>query len=201
MIRPAAPVRRWAEPAPADDALARRRARPHCVYWLPGRDGRIVRVGISSNPAARMARYERDAADPHTRTARWWHLVAQPLAPRLEWFPDWYAARAVEAAENRRLCPVGNYQDVPAHRRAALHYGPVPVRPVVRRHRRPFPWRVLLFAVLTMPLALLAGDFVAALRLPWPWAPFAAAPVLAVPLGWKLTMTVLRAGRRLRLWR
>jgi hypothetical protein len=190
------PADPWANDAyttrkPAD-ALAARRARPHCVYWLPGWQGEVVRVGITSDLDARMARYERDAANPRTRVSRWWHLVAQPLAPRVEWFPNWHAARSVEIAENGRLCPPGNYQDVPAHRRARLH--DAPARP--RRPRRPVPWKVwlclLVWALATAACAVVLHFGEASDQMIW---------LVSLSFGtgaaWPLTMDLLKRARKL----
>jgi hypothetical protein len=180
---------------PTNSQLAARRARPHFVYWLPGHDGSIVRVGITSDVDARMARYERDGTDPAKRDSRWWHLVAQPVRPRVQPCRDWYEARALEIREIGRLCPPGNYQDVRPGRRDPLHDGPAPRRPV---RRRPIPGRVFLFLIL---FALATAGCAVLLHRGGASDPAicTVSPVAGVVAAWWLTMDLLRRGRKLGL--
>jgi hypothetical protein len=190
---------------PTVDKLAARRARPHCVYWLPGWDGNVVRVGITVDLDARMARYERDAADPASRVSRWWPLVAQPVVPQVRWCDDWYQARAVEVAENGRLCPPGNYQDVPAERRARLHDAPAPrrarpaARPARSRQRRRVSWRVwlclVLWALATAGCAVVLHLGGAPEQMIW-----ALSPSFGAGAAWAMTMDIVRRGRKLKAW-
>lgn len=106
----------------------------------------------------------------------------------------------VEAFWIDRLRPTRNGQR-PVRPRPGdpLPARPRDARPV--RSRRPVPWRVALFLLLATATAVLAGRTVAAMHLPWPWVPYAAALAAGVPLGWRMTTAVLRGGRRLRVWR
>lgn len=72
-----------------------------------------------------------------------------------------------------------------------------------KRHRKPFPWRVLLFSAVTVPLMLMIGMLLAAVPVAQPWwdaVPFVAAFVGGPTLGWRVTAAVLRVGKRLRAW-
>lgn len=185
---------------PTVDKLAARRARPHFVYWLPGHDGEVVRVGITSDVDARMARYERDGTDPAKRDFRWWHLVARPVRPRTKLCRDWYEARALEIAEIGRLSPPGNYQDVRPGRRALLHDGPAPRRTRPASPRRRVSWRVwlclVLWALATAGCAVLLHRGGAPERVVW-----VLAPSFGAGAAWALTMDILRRGRKLKAWR
>ena len=219
-----APRRRWGDPPPDDpwlvrESVARADARRRPVY---GRvyelftddplDGEHPYAGQAKAPKT-IAQRQREHMSP-TEVARFpWkaRIIPGPRGRRL--LETVYAtgdARAdqaildqVEAFWIDRLKPTYNIQrpvrrpgDPPSprpRRQASPSRRPAP--------RRRHPWRVSLFLLVTVPLVLAAGLAVALLHLPWPWLPFAAAPVLGGPLGWRLTMEILRAGRRLRVWR
>lgn len=221
MIREARPGRQWGDPSPRDDPEPRP-DRPHGrppvygrVYELftgDPRDGEHPYVGRTTTTIAKRVRRHK-SADDITRDPWKARIIDGPRGYRL--LETVYScgiaaedARSLARAEAfwiDRLRPTHN--DVrPVRPRLGDPLPPRPRESVARRRgaprtRRRFPWRAGLFLALSAVTALLAGRLVAALALPWPWAPYVAALVLGAPLGWRMTMAVLRGGRRLRVWR
>ena len=221
MIHEARPGWQWGDPSPRDDPEPRP-DRPHNrppvygrVYELftgDPRDGEHPYVGRTTTTIAKRVRRHK-SADDIARDPWKARIIDGPRGYRL--LETVYScgvvaedARSLARAEAfwiDRLRPTHN--DVrPVRPRLG---DPLPSRPrdtasrrrAGARTRRRFPWRAVLFLALSAVTALLAGRLVAALALPWPWAPYVAALVLGAPLGWRMTMAVLRGGRRLRVWR
>ncbi|MFE1785625.1 GIY-YIG nuclease family protein [Streptomyces sp. NPDC059506] len=79
---------------------ARRAARvngPTCLYRLHDRDGRLLYVGTTIDPARRYRE--------HSKEKPWWHLVDRTVE---QWLPDAAEARRAEGAAVREELPLLN---------------------------------------------------------------------------------------------
>lgn len=108
---------------------------------------------------------------------------------------DLAALKRAEAFWIDRLQPTEN-RTAPAGRVPSAT--PVP-RPEMSRPVGPRrPWgRIVLFVLLAAIVTTLTARVVVAMELPWPWAPWAAAPTVGVLVAWRVLWMLRHAGRQL----
>lgn len=222
MIHPARPGWQWGDPSPRTAAplppSGRRPASRTLVY------GRVYEL-FTDDPRDGEHPYAGQVRAPKTIAARQREHRSAAEVARFPW-----KARIVDGPRGRRLLETVYATGDDRHDQAILdqveafwidrlrttHNGARPVRPrhgealpprpretwrPLRKPARRRQWRVGLFAAVTLPLMIAAWLAVTAMAMPWPWLPYAVAPVVGVPLGWRVTMRVLTAGRRLGAWR